>query len=83
MIIDILICRGEQFRTNYSRLGMVSAFFPNVPLYAPTATATRHDRKMIITTLCTKDVKNIVVEILIGQMSLLKSNSEKEPTMML
>ena len=63
MIIDILICRGEQFRTDYSRLGMVSAFSPNVPLYALTATATRHDRKMIITTLCMKDVKNIVGNI--------------------
>ena len=42
---------------------MVSAFFPNVTLYALTATATRHDRKMIITTLCMKDVKNIVGNI--------------------
>ena len=42
--------------------GLVSAFFPNVPLYALTATATRHDRKMIIT-LCMKDVKNIVGNI--------------------
>ena len=62
MIIDILMCRGEQFRTDYSRLGMVSAFSPNVPLYALTATARRHDRKMIITT-CMKDVKNIVGNI--------------------
>ena len=62
MIIDILICRGEQFRTDYSRLGMVSAFFPNVPLYALTATTTRHDRKMITTTWM-KDVKNIVGNI--------------------
>ena len=33
----LLNCRGEQFRPDYSRLGMVSAFFPNVPLYALTA----------------------------------------------
>ena len=38
-------------------------FFPNVPLYALTATAAGHDRKMIITTLCMKDVKNIVGNI--------------------
>ena len=63
MCFHILTCRGKQFRTDYSRLGMVSAFFPNVPLYALTATATRDDRKMIITTLCMKDVKNIVGNI--------------------
>ena len=38
-------------------------FFANVPLYALTATATRHDKKMIITILCMKDVKNIVGNI--------------------
>ena len=34
-----ILSRGNEFRTNYSQLGMFSAFFPNAPMIALTATA--------------------------------------------
>ena len=44
---DILFLRGNEFRTDYSQLGMLSAFFPNAVMIALTATANAIDRVKI------------------------------------
>jgi superfamily II DNA helicase RecQ len=48
----VLIYRGDDFRKDYSHLGMLCAAFPNVPVLALTATANIVDRKHIKESLC-------------------------------
>ena len=43
----LCIYRGDDFRKDYSHLGMLCASFPNVPVLALTATANKYDRKYI------------------------------------
>ena len=38
------ISRGDDFRTDYSHLGMLCALFPSVPVLALSATASKKDR---------------------------------------
>ena len=62
---------GDEFRKDYSQLGMLCAAFPNVPVIALTATANKVDRKLIKESLGLKkcvevvanpDRKNIIYE---------------------
>ena len=48
---------------DYSKLGMVTALFPKVPLCALTATASRMDREVIVNTLCMKNVTFVIGNI--------------------
>ena len=43
------ISRGDDFRTDYSHLGMLCALFPSVPVLALSATASKKDRQVIKT----------------------------------
>ena len=45
------ISRGDDFRTDYSHLGMLCALFPSVPVLALSATASKKDRQVIKGTL--------------------------------
>ena len=63
--------RGKDFRQDYSRLKMVCALFPSVPLLALTATANKQDREEIkevlglsdcVDTTISLDRKNIFYE---------------------
>ena len=53
--------RGKDFRQDYSRLKMVCALFPSVPLLALTATANKQDRKEIREVLGLSDCVDISV----------------------
>ena len=51
----LFMCRGEQFRKAYSRIGEIRSILPpSVPVMALTATATRHTRNDVIKKLCMK-----------------------------
>ena len=56
----ILFQRGNYFRKDYSRLGMLCAAFPDVPVLALTATANKADIKNIEYSLGMKTMKNCV-----------------------
>lgn len=56
----MLIYRGDDFRKDYSHLGMLCAAFPNVPVLALTATANIVDRKHIKESLCLKECVEIL-----------------------
>ena len=56
-----MFCRGKDFRQDYSRLKMVCALFPSVPLLALTATANKQDRKEIREVLGLSDCVDITV----------------------
>ena len=53
-------CRGSDFRTDYGKLRVLCAMFPNVPVLAMTATASRSDMKCIQDSLGLKNCKLIV-----------------------
>jgi superfamily II DNA helicase RecQ len=53
-------CRGDDFRKDYSHLGMVCAAFPTAHVLALTATANIIDRKHIKESLCLKKCVEIV-----------------------
>ena len=53
-------CRGSDFRTDYGKLGVLCAMFPDVPVLAMTATASRSDMKCIQDSLGLKNCKHIV-----------------------
>lgn len=56
-----MICyRGSEFRTDYSKLGVLCAIFPDVPVLAMTATANNQDRNCIKESLGLKDCKNVI-----------------------
>lgn len=52
--------RGSEFRTDYSQLGMLSAFFPNASLIALTATANKFDRTKIKESLNMKNPFEVI-----------------------
>ena len=53
-------CRGKDFRVEYGNLSVLCASFPNVPVVAMTATATRSDREAIKRSLDMKDCSEVV-----------------------
>ena len=53
--------RGDDFRPDFSRLGMLCALFPDVPVLALTATASKRDRAIIRNTLHLKDPLEVLV----------------------
>ena len=53
--------RGKDFRQDYSRLKMVCALFPSVPLLALTATANKQDREEIKEVLGLSECVDIIV----------------------
>ena len=53
-------CRGSDFRTDYGKLVVLCAMFPDVPVLAMTATASRSDMKCIQDSLGLKNCKHIV-----------------------
>ena len=57
--------RGKDFRQDYSRLKMVCALFPSVPLLALTATANKQDREEIKEVLGLSDCVDITMMIII------------------
>ena len=52
--------RGSDFRTDYSKLGVLCAIFPDVPVLAMTATANQQDRNGIKESLGLKKCKYII-----------------------
>lgn len=56
----LCIYRGDDFRKDYSHLGMLCASFPNVPVLALTATANKYDRKYIKESLGLKKCVEVV-----------------------
>ena len=56
-----MLFRGKDFRQDYSRLKMVCALFPSVPLLALTATANKQDREEIKEVLGLSDCVDIIV----------------------
>ena len=56
----LCIYRGDDFRKDYSHLGMLCASFPNVPVLALTATANKYDRKHIKESLGLKKCVEVV-----------------------
>ena len=52
--------RGTDFRPDYGKLSVLTALFPKAPVAALTATATKKDREVIVSTLCMKDAKQII-----------------------
>ena len=52
--------RGEEFRTEYSRIGELRSLLPRASFLALTATSTQSDRKKIATMLCMKNVHEVV-----------------------
>ena len=52
--------RGNDFRTDYAKLGVLCALFPNVPVVAMTATASQTDIKCIQAVLGLKKCKCII-----------------------
>ena len=52
--------RGDDFRTDYSHLGMLCALFPSVPVLALTATASKKDREVIKDTLHMRNPLEVV-----------------------
>ena len=52
--------RGSEFRTDYSQLGMLSAFFSNASLIALTATANKLDRTKIKESLNMKNPVEVI-----------------------
>ena len=55
-----MIYRGSDFRTDYSKLGVLCAIFPDVPVLAMTATANQQDRKCIQESLGLKKCKYVI-----------------------
>jgi superfamily II DNA helicase RecQ len=55
-----LILRGNEFRTDYSQLGMLGAFFPNAVMIALTATANGIDRVKIKDSLIMKNPIEVI-----------------------
>ncbi len=53
-------CRGDDFRPDFSKLGMLCALFPTVPVLALTATASKRDREIIKNTLHMKNVMDVL-----------------------
>ena len=56
----ILNFRGDDFRQDYGKLGMLCATFPNAPVLALTATANKKDRKLIKESLGLKKCVELV-----------------------
>ena len=54
------IFRGSDFRQDYSRLNMLCALFPNVPVLALTATANKQDIKQIKDSLCLQECIDVI-----------------------
>jgi superfamily II DNA helicase RecQ len=52
--------RGCDFRPDYSKLGVLCAIYPDVPVLAMTATANVQDRKYIIESLGLKKCKTVI-----------------------
>ena len=69
--------RGKDFRQDYSRLKMVCALSPSVPLLALTATANKQDREEIKEVLGLSDCVDITI-CLTGRIFFMKSISGKE-----
>ena len=55
-----LTFRGDDFRPDYGKLGVLAALFPNTPIAALTATATMSDRQTICNTLCLRNPKLVI-----------------------
>lgn len=55
-----LTFRGDDFRPDYGKLGVLAALFPNTPIAALTATATMRDRQTICDTLCLRNPKLVI-----------------------
>ena len=53
--------RGDDFRPDFGRLGMLCALFPHVPVLALTATASKRDRAIIRNTLHLKNPLEVLV----------------------
>ncbi|XP_028412599.1 ATP-dependent DNA helicase Q-like 1 [Dendronephthya gigantea] len=51
---------GDNFRTDYSYLGMLCSLFPSVPVLALTATASKKDREVIKSTLHMRNPLEVV-----------------------
>ena len=56
----MFIYRGSDFRTDYSKLGVLCAIFPDVPVLAMTATANLQDQEHIKDSLGLKSFKSVV-----------------------
>lgn len=52
--------RGSDFRPDYSKLGVLCAIYPDVPVLAMTATANQQDRKYIVESLGLKKCRNVI-----------------------
>ena len=53
-------CRGNDFRKDYGKLGVLCAMFPDIPVMAMTATASSTDMKLIQNSLGLKKCKVVV-----------------------
>lgn len=60
MMINYSIFRGDDFRPDFGKLGMLCALFPSVPVLALTATANKEDREIIKKTLHVKDAVEVI-----------------------
>ena len=52
--------RGDDFRKDYGKIGMLCASFPNAPVLALTATANKMDRKHVKESLGLKNCAELV-----------------------
>ena len=60
MMINYSIFRGDDFRPDFGKLGMLCALFPSVPVLALTATANKEDTEVIKKTLHMKDAVEVI-----------------------
>ena len=59
-MIVMINFRGSEFRPDYSKLGVLCAIFPDVPVLAMTATANKQDRIFIMESLGLKKCQSVV-----------------------
>ena len=59
-MVSFYYCRGSDFRKDYSKLGVLCALFPDIPVLSMTATASRADMKFIQESLGLKNCKVVV-----------------------
>jgi hypothetical protein len=60
LFLFILNNRGNDFRPGYSKMGVLCAIFPDVPVLAMIATANSQDRKSIMQSLGVKKCKTVI-----------------------
>ena len=60
-LLFLIDYRGDDFRQIFTQLGMLCSLFPEAPVLALTATASKEDREVIKTTLNMVDAVEVVV----------------------